>query len=142
VLMASAVVVLKHETSTLRQSHNFISFDFKFGVGDNVREDTALPNLVWIRLVVETPREGNKYGSCHFYFCFYFLFFNRATAHTREPIFAHNNSKDVVWCKEDPFGNEKCVVVKFGGVSPKNTPKLGRNGQLVAKIKCRITSKR
>jgi len=33
VLIASAVVVLKHEKSTFRQSHNFISIDFKFGVG-------------------------------------------------------------------------------------------------------------
>jgi len=41
VLMASAVVVLKHETSTLRQSHNFISIDLTFGVGDNVREITS-----------------------------------------------------------------------------------------------------
>jgi len=40
VLMASAVVVLKHETSTLRQSHNFISIDLTFGVGDYVREIT------------------------------------------------------------------------------------------------------
>jgi len=40
VLMASALVVLKHATSTLRQRHNFISIDFKFGVGDNVREVT------------------------------------------------------------------------------------------------------
>jgi len=40
VLMASAVVVLKHETSTLRQCHNLLSIDFKFGVGDNVREVT------------------------------------------------------------------------------------------------------
>jgi len=39
--MASAVVVLKHETSTLHQSHNFISIDFKFGVSDNVREVTS-----------------------------------------------------------------------------------------------------
>jgi len=39
-LMASAVVVLKHETSTPRQRHNFISIDFKFGVGDKVREVT------------------------------------------------------------------------------------------------------
>jgi len=39
-LMASAVVVLKHETSTLRQRHTFISIDFKFGVGDYVREVT------------------------------------------------------------------------------------------------------
>jgi len=40
VLMAFAVVVLKLETSTLRQRHNFVSIDFKFGVGDNVREVT------------------------------------------------------------------------------------------------------
>jgi len=31
------------------------------------------------------------------------VFFNRATAHTREPIFAHNSSKDAVWYKKDPF---------------------------------------
>jgi len=37
VLMASAVVVLNYETSTLRQRHNFISIDLKFGVGDYVR---------------------------------------------------------------------------------------------------------
>jgi len=41
VLVASAVVVLKHETSILRQSHNFISIDFKFGVGDKVGEVTS-----------------------------------------------------------------------------------------------------
>jgi len=41
VLMASAVVVLKHVTSTLRQSHNFISIDFKFNVGDYVRKVTS-----------------------------------------------------------------------------------------------------
>jgi len=41
VLMASAVVILKHETSTLRQSHNFISLDLTFGVGDYVREVTS-----------------------------------------------------------------------------------------------------
>jgi len=40
-LMASASVVLKHETSTLRQRHNFISIKLKFGVSDNVREVTS-----------------------------------------------------------------------------------------------------
>jgi len=45
VLMASASVVLKYETSTLRQRHNFISIDFKFGVGDNVREVTNPDNV-------------------------------------------------------------------------------------------------
>jgi len=41
VLMAFAVVVLKHQTSTLRQRHNLTSIDFKFGVGDYVREVTC-----------------------------------------------------------------------------------------------------
>jgi len=45
VLMASAVVELKHETSTLRQRHNFISINFKFGVGDYVRQ-VANPDKV------------------------------------------------------------------------------------------------
>jgi len=40
VLMASAVVVLIHETSTLRQRHTFISIDLIFGVSDYVREVT------------------------------------------------------------------------------------------------------
>jgi len=41
VLMASAVVVLKHEISILLQSHNFISIDLTFGVGDNVKKVTS-----------------------------------------------------------------------------------------------------
>jgi len=40
-LVASAVVVLKHDTSTLRQSHNFISIDLTFGEGDYVMEVTS-----------------------------------------------------------------------------------------------------
>jgi len=40
-LMASAEVVLKHETSTLRKSHNCISIYLKFSVGDYVREVTS-----------------------------------------------------------------------------------------------------
>jgi len=46
VLMASALLVLKHETSTLRQSHNFISIDLTFGVGDYGREVTS-PAKFW-----------------------------------------------------------------------------------------------
>jgi len=40
-LMASAVVVRKHETSTLHQRHNFISIDLTFGVSDYVRKVTS-----------------------------------------------------------------------------------------------------
>jgi len=75
----------------------------------------AQPNLVRIRLAVETPRGGNIYGYHDF---FVINFFNTATAHTREPIFSHNSSKDAVWCKEDPFGDAKCAILKFGGVLP------------------------
>jgi len=46
------------------------------------------------------------------------LFFNRATVHSREPIFAHNTPKDAVWCKEDPISDDICVAVKFGSVLP------------------------
>jgi len=45
VLMASAVVVLKYEASTLRQRHNFISIDLTFGVSDYVREVTSPDNV-------------------------------------------------------------------------------------------------
>jgi len=40
-LMASAVVVLKHETSTLSQRHNFVSIFLTFGVSDYAREVTS-----------------------------------------------------------------------------------------------------
>jgi len=114
VLMASTVVVLKHETSTIRQRHNFISIDLTFGVSDYVREVSS-PDKVGLG-----PMSGRD-DTCgqHIRVLFFFsIFFNRATAHTREPIFARNSSKDAVWCKEDPFWDEKCVILKFGGVLP------------------------
>jgi len=78
--MASAVV-LKHETSTLRQSHNFITIDFKFGVGDNVREITNPAKFGWGPMSSRDATWGQH-------------------------IFAHNSSKDAVWCNEDPFRDE------------------------------------
>jgi len=71
VLMASAVVVLKHETSTLRQIHNFISIDLAWVI--TLGSSTALPNWVRIRWPVETPRGGNIYGSCDFLNFFFFF---------------------------------------------------------------------
>jgi len=121
VLMASAVVVLKHSTSALRQRHNFISIEFKFSVGDYVREVT---NRDKVGLGPMSGRDAtwgqHNTGTVTFlvFSFFVFIFFNRATAHTREAIFAHNNSKDAVWCKEDPFWEDKCVILKFRGVLP------------------------
>jgi len=54
-LMASAVVVLKHETLTPSQSHNYMSIDFKFCVGDYVPKFTNPAILVQIQLAVATP---------------------------------------------------------------------------------------
>jgi len=56
VLMASAVVMLKQETSTLSQSHNFISIDFKYGVGDYVTEVTSPDYLL-------APENGGGNGN-------------------------------------------------------------------------------
>jgi len=113
VLNASAWVVLQHETSPKTQ---FISIDLKFGVGDYIREITS---------VVSThhssdPMSGRDatWGQHIHGPVIFFLFFNTATAHTRERIFAHNSSNNAVWCKEDHFWDETCVVVTFGGVLP------------------------
>jgi len=85
-LIASAVVVLKHETFTLRQSHNFISIDSTFDVGDNVREVTSPVKFSSDPMNGRDVTWGNIYGY------WLFLFFNRATAHTRESMFALNSS--------------------------------------------------
>jgi len=62
----------------------FISIDLTLGAGDYVGEVTS-PDKVGSgpMSAVEPPRGDNIYGSCDF---FYFVFFNRATAHTNEPI--------------------------------------------------------
>jgi len=73
---------------------------------------------------------------------FLICLFNGATAHTCEPIFAHNDSKDAVWCKKDPVGMRNVKFWTMRVFNPKNTPKIGQNGQLPAKMKCRITPKR
>ena len=53
-----------------------------------------------------------------FVILFLFLFSGSRPVETHEPILTHNSSKDAVWCKEDPYGDEKCVILKFGGVLP------------------------
>jgi len=77
VLMTSASVVLKYETSTPRQSH----VDFKFDV-------CLLPsslNLVRIRSAIGTPDGGDTHGS----FKLFYNFFSVCTAQNLEPIFTH-----------------------------------------------------
>jgi len=117
--MESAVVVLKHETSPLRQSHNFISIHLKFGVGDYVREVTSPDKFGSDPMSGRVATWVQHIRVLRLLFGFFcFVFYNRATANTGEPIFAHNSSKDAFWCEEDSFGDEKCVVVKFWGVLP------------------------
>jgi len=71
--MVSAVVV--HETSTLRQSHNGISIDLKFGVGDKVREVNS-PAKVGSGLMSGRDATWEQYirtGPVTFCFCFYIV---------------------------------------------------------------------
>jgi len=96
--MASAVVVLKYETSYLRQSNNFIKSDFKFGVGDYVREVTGPAKVDSWPISGRDDTWGSTYTGTVTFFVFVLLFLNRATAHTREPIFTHNSSKNAVSC--------------------------------------------
>jgi len=58
---------------------------------------TNLHNQIWFESDERSSRHvGATYtGPVTFFsFIFYFLFFNRATANTGEPIFAHNSTKD------------------------------------------------
>jgi len=132
--MASAVVVLKHETSTLRQRHSFISIDFKFGVSDYVREVNSYANLVWIRWAVETSRGV----TCTVPVTSFFILQQSYISHTHEPIFEHNSSKDAVWCKKDPLRDENVYLRNLGVFYPINTPKMDRKGQLPARTKFQI----
>jgi len=116
--MASASVVLKHKTSTLRQRHNFISIDLKFGMSDYVKKVTSPAKFGSGPMSGQDATWGQHIRVFICFIFFVFTLFNKPTAHTREPIFTHNSSKDAVWCKEDPFRDEKCVILKFGGVSP------------------------
>jgi len=65
---------------------------------------------------------GNIYGSCDFLGFLIFFILQQSTAHTREPIFAPNSSQDAVWCKEDPFRDEKCVNSEIRGSFTLKTP--------------------
>jgi len=67
VLMASAVVVLKHETSTVRQSHNFISIVLTIGVVDYVTEVTSPLKFGSGPMSGRDATWGNIYGSCDFF---------------------------------------------------------------------------
>jgi len=76
--MASAVVVLKHETSTIRQRHIFISIDLTLDVSDYVREVTSL-DKVGSGLMNGRDATWGQHNTGTvtflflFVFCFYFL---------------------------------------------------------------------
>jgi len=77
VLMASAIVVLKHETSTTYQSHIYESiliWNLDRVITSSV--SATLPRLVKIVSAVAPPPGGEIYGLhafVYYYFCFYIL---------------------------------------------------------------------
>jgi len=104
VLVASALILIKHETSTHRQScHNFLSNDFKFGVGDYVREVITTAKVGSDSMIGQDATWGQHTRVLTFFCFFVLLFFNRATAHTREPIFAYNKLKRLGLVYGRPF---------------------------------------
>jgi len=70
------------------------------------RVSATLPSLVKIVSAVAPPRGAEIYGSRAFLLLlFLFLYSLTRTTYrpTREPILAHNSSKDADWLKEVPF---------------------------------------
>jgi len=89
-----------------------MSIDFKFSVGDYAGGHQPCQRF-------GSNEQSRRHVGATYTGPVTFFYFNRTTAHTRESIFGHNCSKDAVWCKDDPFLDENCIVVKFGGVLPK-----------------------
>jgi len=106
VLMATAEIMLKHETSTTYQSHIYDQLSLNFDRVITSRVLATLPSLVKIVSAVAPPRGGEIYGLRAFYFyyfCFYIPWHTATREPTREPILTHNSSKDADWLKEVPF---------------------------------------
>jgi len=79
VLMASASVVLKHKTSTLRQRHNFISIDLKFSVSDYVREVTSPAKFGSDSISGQDATWGQHIRVLRLFFSFFVLVFYSST---------------------------------------------------------------
>jgi len=143
--MASASVVLKHETSTLRWSHNFISIELKFGVSDHVREVTSPATFGSDPISGRDATWGATYtGTVTFVFCF-FLFLYSSTE--LQPIPVNQFSRTIAQktrysVRKTLWGCEMCNSEIWGCFTLKTPLKLVRIGNYQSKIKCRITPKR
>jgi len=150
VLMASASLVLKHETSTLRQSHNFISIDLKFGVSDNVRKVNSPTKFGSDPISSRDATWGQHIRVLWLFFIifiiffFCFLFFYSLTELQPIPVIQFSRTmaqKTQFVVRKTLLGWEMCNSENMGVFEPKNTHKTGCKGKLPAKIKCQITPK-
>jgi len=89
--MATAVVVLTHDTSTTFMNQLICNFDRVI----TSRVSATLPSLVKIVLAVASIRGGEIYGSRVFFIIIIlvYIFLDTHTVYTREPILTHNSSK-------------------------------------------------
>jgi len=126
VLMASALVVLKHETSTLRQRHNFTSIDLQFGVGDYDREANN-PDKVGSGPMSGRDAKWGQYIRVLWLF-FVFIFFNKATAIPMNQFSCTKAQKKRSGVRKTLLEWEMCNSEIWGCF----TQKIGRNRQLPA----------
>jgi len=136
VLMASSVVVLELVSSTLRKRQNFISIDLTFGESDYVREVTS-PDKDGSGPMSGRDATWGQHIRVMWLFCF-FLFFYSSTE--LKPIPVNQFSRTIA--QKTLFGIKIALFWNIEVFYPKNTPKIGRKGQLPPKIKCRLTPKR
>ena len=66
---------------------------------------------------------------------FVFSFLATRTANTREPIFTHDSSKDVVWRKEVPFKQMFFEILTLGVIFPENLTNLAGSREIPARMK-------
>jgi len=106
VLMVSAVVVLRHETSTLRQSHNVRLIDLTFDVGYYVRVVTSAAKIG------SDPMSGrNATWGQHDTVTFVFY-----TSTELQPIPVNQFSRTIA--QKNKEKNSSCAILKFAGVLP------------------------
>ena len=137
--MATVNVVQQWWTSTTHQSHNYGSFEFKFGEGDNVPRINNPAKFSWDRIGCG----GEIYGSSAFIFLFLSLFCFCFLATRRKPkpvnrfpcTMAEKTQFDVRECKASVDWSFDFL----GSFSPK-TPQISPAvGKFQPKWKSRIT---
>ena len=125
-------------TSTTHQSHNYVSFYFKFRKGDYVPRINNFAKFCYDRITGGAPTLWwNIEVACLIllFFCLFFSFLVTHTAHTREPIFTNDSSKDAIDVKKNPQSKCFSKFWHFGVIFLENHTNFAGSREIAAKRK-------